>query len=510
MPPAPDLFQLIKGLNKAERRYFTLQATSGKGATPTATMELYQLLSNAPTYDESMIKAALGFAENDRRLAVLKFRLMRQILTSLRWQYEDKDPSAMLKAIEGEVSLLFERKLWRTCGKRLKKARALARKWERWNMLLTFLEWEQRLFLADPRIDQEEFFAKIESTESEVLQNLQLQTRLHRLNIRVRKLVRTHPRARTDKEKERIESLLKLPEIARRPSENLFICNVYYHNINGLLRFALGEYNGALRHYESQLKQWMDRPEWTQMDPGTHLSSLNNYLNICLIHPRRTELFPPAVKSLQAFVDLLPKTDWKLERILYTQRVTYAINFEPYDLAKVILEEAEQWLQTVPPMAVSMHSRLSLQYNFCAFHFVYGDFSASNRSLSRIIHFPSGPDRPDIRDFARIMQLVLQYELGNLDLQEYLLRSAHRYFNKTQKLDVLEKGIIRMMRYASKHGTIAPEEFQVFHDLLVQLKADDDGRLPVGTNEFLIWVESKLKGEDIRSHFEELFREQDS
>lgn len=156
---------------------------------------------------------------------------------------------------------------------------------------------------------------------------------------------------------------------------------------------------------------------------------------------------------------------------------------------------------------VPLAFRLGLSYNLTVFLFVNGYFREANQWLIGILNMPGREERKDIRDSARILQLILQYEMGNLDLQEYLLRSAYRYFQKNEGLAAFEKMQVR----AFKKLAGVPPGSDPWRSALSELKSGLDdlrnkikGRPPLGMEEVSIWVESKLSGKEIAAIFAEM------
>jgi hypothetical protein len=155
---------------------------------------------------------------------------------------------------------------------------------------------------------------------------------------------------------------------------------------------------------------------------------------------------------------------------------------------------------------------LIFYYNITLYYFAHSQFSQAQKWLLKILHFPPTEARADIRDFARVFQLVLQYELGNLDVQEYLLRSAYRYFNRTQKLHEYEEAILTFVRKEQKNAGISRKAtysaFETLQESLQKIRSEAEGAEPVGFQVMLFWIESHLEGVPLKVYYARKVAEQ--
>jgi hypothetical protein len=83
------LFTLIKSLNKAEKRNFSIYVGRLAQGPETKFLSLFQLIEKQKNYNETEIKLKLPI-ENATQLANLKRHLFTQILISLRLIHTNK------------------------------------------------------------------------------------------------------------------------------------------------------------------------------------------------------------------------------------------------------------------------------------------------------------------------------------------------------------------------------------------------------------------------------------
>ncbi|MGZ2877763.1 hypothetical protein, partial [Pseudomonas aeruginosa] len=67
--------------------------------------------------------------------------------------------------------------------------------------------------------------------------------------------------------------------------------------------------------------------------------------------------------------------------------------------------------------------------------------------LNRIINWKVDL-RTDLQCYARLLHLIAHYEMGNLNLLEYLLKSVYRFMAKMQNLSATEEAVFDFLRIA--------------------------------------------------------------
>ncbi|MFN9939898.1 MAG: hypothetical protein ACK56I_10540, partial [bacterium] len=96
--------------------------------------------------------------------------------------------------------------------------------------------------------------------------------------------------------------------------------------------------------------------------------------------------------------------------------------------------------------------------------------------LNRVINDNENDLRQDLYGYARLFNIVIHYELGNIDLLEYTIKSTARYLQKRSRDFDIEKLILeqfkKLIRTRSVSGKRA--QLQEFQDNLKELETHDD------------------------------------
>ena len=504
----PDgLYQLIHSLSKSEKRYFKLLAGLNAGRAHGNLLLLFNALNSMEQFDEELLEEKMRRVPGN--LSMHKSRLFPLILKSLRLQYEKEDLLSQLQIWVSEARLLTTRGLPSQARKRIKKAKFLATELEVESMVLELLAIEQETFSQFPHEPERVFRSRIEAEEEKWLSSLQLTRRLTRLHEQIRGLARTTSRIKTEEERRQFEEIIHHKAMNPVPKSS-FKAFSLHQKILGIYYTVVGDYKKAWQVYDPLIRLWNEHPDQIRERSDLYLGTLNNYLNACAIYEDQRENFPQIIQQLGAVTGLPPSTELKFQRITYFHGMVYWVNLRNFQDGKPFFAELSSWLKNVEGQ-LSPGYLLLFYYNLVIYYFGHGENPTAYRWLLAILHFPSTEARQDIRDFARVFQVILQFELGNLDLKEYLLRSAYRYLRRNHKLHAFERIIVEFLKQISKPAKFDKEVIQEIYqnllDGLIGIRMEPEGREPLGLDMLIYWTESKLAGIPMQRYFQQKMEE---
>lgn len=501
-----ELHALIHSLSKAERRFLSLFADFGAGRSFDSTLELMEAILELPAWDEALLLKSLRKQSLIDHLSSHKTRLLNLVLRSQRLHRSEKSVGSELRGLMEDIAFLMGKGQPRMAQKRLEKAKALAIHYEDHGTMLQLITWEQRLFIQTGTGSERAFFERLELEERHHLDRLSLQQSLLRQHTRIRSLLRTVGRARKPEEQEAFRAILMDPCLRQPPPEDAFYASTLFLQIRGTYHLAMGESESAWLNFDLLMHRWEAHSDQIGHHSELYLSSLNNYLSSCLSDKKYHSHFLAKVKTARDVHDVQPETRVKMERVAYAQELSFRMNFRTLEDSAAFLEELQAWLDSVKGTLEGAW-QLFFYNNLSLYHFIFSSFRKANHWLKKILDYKGTDARQDIRDFARVFQLILQYELGNLDLQEYLLRSASRSLKREDKVYAMESAILEWTKAMQKlsHFPGDRERLEPFKVLLGKLEPLADaatGRLPLGLNEVTIWAKSKVAGVSIGDYFQ--------
>jgi hypothetical protein len=89
-------------------------------------------------------------------------------------------------------------------------------------------------------------------------------------------------------------------------------------------------------------------------------------------------------------------------------------------------------------------------------HFGAGDFEKALEDLNEWLHLSGNAERQYLQSLARILNLLIHFEMGNTLLLESLIRSTYRYWKKQNVVFDYEKTMLQFFRQIMK----APDRSQ--------------------------------------------------
>lgn len=493
-----EVHQLIHSLTKAEKRFFNRFSTMTGGESNSLNQKLLKILLDQEIWD------AKQFADRLRAITTGKpslhlSRLKMQVLRSQRCLHETRSIDGQLRVLLADIEFLYGNQAIHLCKRRLTKAHKMAVRFEKGSQLMECLQWERRLQSFSPETNREQAFLDLNQQELACLERMHRQSGYTHLLELITNLARQESRIRSQSIRDRFTQILAHPLMEQPPAESELISWICFRMVRAIYLICDGQYHDALTLLEPVLNRWESLPERIADSAHLYVRFCGYYLSSLIFSAPSYEMLQQNLTRLRTPLQASPTIGLEFEQRSYYQQLLFALNFEAYDRVDALVTEISDWLH-LNPIAVgssrlNITRRIVLYYNIAIFYFLYGEFTAANHWNNKILNLPSKSERLDIRDFARIFQLILQYELGNNDLNEYLSRSASRYLNRTGKLFDLDHAILRFMEEAYAPTTLSStsEQFESLHSTISSIMNREGERNPLGIHEISMWIDSKRK-----------------
>lgn len=147
-----ELHHLIQSLTAAEKRMFTIHAR--RHMDDPHYLDLFEALAEMPSYDEEALRARFAGTMVDKHYAVVRHHLLAEILTCLhRMPAERGAISTLHHEIDG-VNFLLSRGCTATAERRLRRALAVAHRFELPAFIVDLCAIQRRALLGTPRVQR--------------------------------------------------------------------------------------------------------------------------------------------------------------------------------------------------------------------------------------------------------------------------------------------------------------------------------------------------------------------
>jgi hypothetical protein len=427
------LFQLIKTLTKSEKRYFKL---SQNNAEDKKFVRLFEMLDAQNDADEdAILRSEPLFVP--AQFSNLKAHLYGKILKSLRDYSLGTIVDIEIGELIDESQLLFNKSLFQQCTKRLKKAEKLAAQTDNHEMQLEILKWKKRALTHSLDWEDHGYVDEIVDKVREVNERINNINTFSNLQAKLQSLYRKTGFIRSEKEFRKVEQIFtsNLPIVDEQKlsiSEKIHLYHLYIGYYFFMQDFAAGH---------EYAKKWV---ALFRNNPSIVRSKLEDYiagLNYLLIAQNKLELlreFEETKKELRT-LNKLPSSYYNDNIRTKMLKYTFVHEFNrlflsgEFDRGVELIQRLDSGLDAFIDQ-LDAHSRVIMFYKTACLYFGNSDFKMSVHWLNKILISGEGDLRADIHGFARILNLISHYELGNTDLIQYYVRSTYRFLLKNQDL----------------------------------------------------------------------------
>ena len=490
MKQTSELFELIKSLNKNEKRYFRLQSSLQKGSKNY--LMLFDAIDNQTYYDEKKIKIKYSSEKFVRQFAFTKNHLYSLIMKSLINYYNEKSIDSKIHSAISECKILFGKALYRQYFYKISKAKLLALKHERFGYFLQILDME-RIIIRKQEIQTLKGDA-IYNEALEALEKIKNMFEYYQLAAHSLNDFRSFGTRRNVKQDEKISRILnsKLmlsPEnaISTRTKES-------YYRIYEIIYNTTANYKKMLESLEMRYHAINENP-----------------------YPFEDYIIDYKCDVLAALVDAHIKENNTLEAEKYlkiyknskirneAERVTREIFFAFAEfqifMKKNEINKATKLIPTLEKSMVTYKNKmlidteLSILFQVVKCRMLEKNFDLALKAANSLLSHPLLEKRADYESYLRVMNLIIHFELKNYSLLKYLIISTYRFLYKTEKLYAIETIILKFIR---KLPEIKNEDdlmftFVKFKKMLEKLKNDKYEKNVFDYFDFLNWVDKKIK-----------------
>lgn len=488
------LFQLIKSLEKAEKRHFKLYIKRSSGKEDLKIVRLFDALDKLNDYDEKSLLKKLDDVTKPQ-LANLKTHLYKQILASLRLLKSADSLDLQLNEQFDYAHILYKKGLFMQSLRIIERAKEIARTNQKFNFLPQLIALEKRIQgLHITRNIQ--FRADELSTEAnEVSKHIDEVARLSNLALKLYSWFVQHGHARNLEDEKAIKQFMKESLPLDVWEQTGFYERLYLYQSYTWYAFIRQDFLLYYRYSQKWVALFEEQPLMKRVETGHYIKGIHNLLNAHFV----LRNFKGFEKTLQLF-DEVAKTDrvkdhdsFRIQTFIYTSTARINMHFMTgtFKEGLALIPEMEKELLEYD-IFLDSHRVLVLNYKFAMLCFGSGDYNRCIDYLQVIINDKNNL-RYDLQCYARVVHLLAHYELGNDMLMESLSKSVYRFMAKMKHLTMVEEAMFKFLRNSIP---LSPRQLKPeFEKLLHTIKHLETSRFetrPFAYLDIISWVESKV------------------
>lgn len=489
------LFQLIKSLEKAEKRHFKLYIKRNSAKEDLKIVELFDTLHKLTDYDETILLKKLKTIEKPQ-LANVKVHLYKQLLSSLRLLKRGDSVDLQLNEQLDYAHILYKKGLYIQSLRIIEKAKETARQHHKINYLVQAIALEKRIETIHSSRSIQNRAEVLADESNNVNKQIDILAKLSNLALLLQGwfIKNGHARNITDENKVTAYLLKHMPPKAWH--EKGFYEKMYLHQAYCLYAFIKQDFLNYYRHAQSWVTIFDEQPSMIRVETANYIKGLHTLLSSCF-YLRNNEKLREVLLHFENFAQtprVQEHDSFRIQTFVYissakiNQHILKGTFAQGISLVPGILKQLND-----DNLFIDEHRILIINYKIASLYFGNEDYGTTIDYLQKIINEISDV-RSDLQCYARLLHLICHYELGNFSLVEYLTKSVYRFMAKRGNLTVIEEEIFSFLRKSFK---VPRSELRAaLEKLLIKIKTLEKNRLETRSFTYLdiiSWLESKLQ-----------------
>ena len=508
MPKTPSnkLFNLINSLSGSEKRYFKLFVNKNQTGKHNKYILLFDAIDAQEIYDDEALRKIV-YADQpiqSRKFSELKNYLYELILKSLQGYDEKTSIEYKLKGLLLSIKALFKRSHFAGCKELVQKAKKLANKYEAFEHILEILNWEKKI--AYTQIDVnflDKELDRIQAEEKKCLDHLEDLSIYQNIFFKVLISGKQNALLRSEDKKAYLQKLLGHTLMQDEKNAKAHRAKILFHRIKSIYHYSLSDYEGFYQSGKKILEIMELEPHILEEDVSEYISALSNFTHSCNFLDKNDEVENCLIKFLK-IKPLTTDDELKIHRQYYQNKFNLCLRRGDIEEAT---KELENHLKEVEKFDKEMFERGSFYFTYFYIYFSNEDHEKALEHLNEWLNLPRSVEREDLQSLARVLNLIIHYEMKNTLLLESLLRSTQRFLNKRDRMHKFEKELLGVIQASMK--VHSEKELK---EAFIQLKLELENLSKIPSESamleyfnFSAWIDSKINNKTFAETVKELY-----
>ena len=498
MPKTPNeqlLFELIHSLTKSEKRSFKLFAKRSGATDQAKFIRLFDAMENINTYDEKAIMKKMPEVTKTQ-FSNLKSHLYGQILASLRLSNLKHDIDIELREQLDYIRVLYKKGLYQQSLRVLNKAKKTIGDYRKDLFQLALLDYEKQ-------IRSQQVF-DLKESQADVLER-ETQEALSRFsNVQTFFTLATKMKARFV-EKGMVKSVSEMNNLKAlfytsvkdvQEEDLAFNEKFYFYRAYHWFSYLTYDFESCVKYAEKWVNSFREGGLDTKRKAG-YLKGLNRLLQSAF---RIYDL--DRFNQYYAYFDEFEEAEGtsitsNTAALLLKYKTIQAFNLTflnaDFESKKKLIETLLQEVKSSESI-IDRHSITVINYKAGVYYFALENYDESRFYLNKLINEIGGL-RSDLKGFARIISVLIDYDSDNEENIDRKIKAAFIYIKQAENLGELQDTFLKFFKNL---GAVFPQDVKkAFKDLraqLEQLNKDPYSAKPLLYFDLLSWLDAKIDG----------------
>ncbi|HIA36323.1 MAG TPA: hypothetical protein EYN89_06185 [Flavobacteriales bacterium] len=503
-----SMFKLVKSLSMSERIYFKKFASVNYPNEEGEFVKLFILLEGMKVFDRQKIEDLFDVNKPRSKINQAGLSLNYQLLGAMRAYNSNISVDTELKDSLRDMELLYIKGHYVQCKKLLEKAKKKASRYERLDRIIELLEWERKLVSKYIGIEhQAMFMQKIFDDLGEVLEKkLNLYQLEFCFNVKY-SMIKRYNMIRSKEDLKRWKQMTDTSITLGSIRPLTFTGEIFYHHINSMNYFVKGQMEKVIDLTYKRFEVLNAKPDLIRDSPHQYITVLGNILtcraslgiiNKTSHHTNKKEFFKK-LDVLREFSSNSIEIETRVFANSTIHEIGFYINTGDFFKASELSEKGTKQMKNLASR-LGKGAELAFLYYSAYAHFVSQKYELAKEALNNILTKNYGEMRSDLQCFARILNLMLQYDMGIRKGMENTIIDAENFIVNKGKLYQMESRIIDLFRKIAEENLTANAIKKAFIELKKKLSHAAQEKYASNFDEyhhFMWWIESKKGGRSI-------------
>ncbi|MEP0985342.1 hypothetical protein [Ekhidna sp.] len=487
-----QLYYLIKRLTKAEKRHFKLYVKRNSSEKEPIIVKLFDAFDKQNELNEEKINQTFSHLKSNT-LSNHKSHLYEQLLSSIRLLNND-DPGIRIKELISYADVLHNKGLYEQSLIQLARAKQVANKNKMDILKLEIIELEKKIETRYVTGSTPERALELTKESQELRYQFYFNGSWSDLALQLYDHYLKFGLVKDKEEQDYVTTFFK--SNAPRQGDSLGTDTIYFYQSYVWYYHITQNFPLCYKYAKLWCNLFAQNNVLIEEEPEMLIRGYHNVLS-SLFFCDDVKRFRRELTLLDEFVEGRKDSFNENQMIqAFTYLETGRLNL--FFLEGLFTEGAKycklfEEKLSIYESRIDIHRKMIFQYKMASLKFGSGDFHGSLKHLNIIINNPISTLKEDIQSYARFLNLIVHYELGNDDLIYFQIKSTYRFMLKLKDFQKVHEAIFKFLRKSiyMDRKTLIPV-FKELHGELVEVIQDKYERRPMLYLDIVSWLESKI------------------
>jgi tetratricopeptide (TPR) repeat protein len=203
---------------------------------------------------------------------------------------------------------------------------------------------------------------------------------------------------------------------------------------------------------------------------------------------RRMRSFEPPLESIS-----FKRVQAQIFSNSFTMQLSYLISIKKYKVAYELIDDLNKGLKEYTKI-VSPSTNITFRYIIAYLLFANGEYKQAKKAVNIVLNEFEEIVRPEIYNFARILNILIHYELKDFGIIKSLHNSAVYYFRKQNNPYKTENLFLNYFGNPKRYKSAIKTNLNELRSEFIGIKSEKSESNVFKYFEFIDWIDSKLQG----------------